>query len=323
MSRRPIAELTEQDSVSQVFLVAEKQLRTNRQGNPYVMLRLADATGYLTAMLWNATEKVASLVEAGGYARVQGTLQRYNGALQMIAVRIDPVDAKDVDEKGFLAAPSANSAQYLEELRDMLGSIADEPLRTLGQAFLADETFLTEFALAPAGIKNHHAYPGGLLEHVVQVMKLAAAIAPLYPQLDRDLLAMGAFLHDVGKLRELSYQREMGYTDEGQLIGHQVIGTWMLDRKIAEVEALTGQTFPAETRVHLLHLILSHHGEIALGAVKLPMTLEALVLHAVDNLDSKVHAVTQMLEQDPASDSRWTNFYPNWDRKFYKKAKKG
>lgn len=323
MSRRPIAELTEQDAVNQVFLVVEKNVRTNRQGNPYLLLRLADASGYLTTMLWNATEKVAGLVEAGGYAKVQGTLQRYNGQLQMIAVRIDPVDAASVDESEFRAAPSADSGRLLQELQAMLAAVEDPAMKTLGEVFLADESFLTEFSLAPAGIKNHHAYPGGLLEHVVQVMKLALAIAPLYPQLDRDLLTMGAFLHDVGKLRELNYQRELGYTDEGQLVGHQVIGTWTLDRKISEVEAITGEPFPAETRLHLVHLILSHHGEIALGAVKLPMTLEALVLHVVDNLDSKVHAVTQLLDQDPASDSRWTTFYPSWDRKFYKKAKKG
>ena len=137
---------------------------------------------------------------------------------------------------------------------------------------------MAKFAMAPAGTKNHHAYHGGLLEHVVNLMEVVLRVSPCYPQIDRDLLLMGAFLHDLGKIDELSYDRGLSYSDEGQLIGHLVMAVAMLDQKVAEAEKLSGEPIPAETVLRLKHMIVSHHGEYAFGSPKLPMTLEAVAL---------------------------------------------
>jgi len=181
---------------------------------------------------------------------------------------------------------------------------------------------MARFARAPAGVKNHHAYYGGLLEHVVNLMEVVLRISPCYPQIGRDLLLMGAFLHDVGKTDELAYERELAYTDEGQLIGHLVMAVGMLDAKVAEAEKLAGEPIPAEIVLRLKHMLVSHHGKYEFGSPKLPMTLEAVALYCLDNLDAKVNAFQQLLRDDPNVDSPWTGFNANLSRKLFKGAGK-
>jgi 3'-5' exoribonuclease len=203
----------------------------------------------------------------------------------------------------------------------MLRAVEDPALRNLAECFLIDEGFLAKLNLAPAGTKNHHAYHGGLLEHIVTLMELVLRIAPGYPQLNRDLLLLGAFLHDLGKIDELSYQRGLGYTDEGQLIGHMTIAVELLDAKIAEAERLAGEPFPRETVLRLKHMILSHHGEYGFGSPKLPMTIEAIALFCLDNLDAKINSFWQLMQDDPNTDSPWTVYQPNLERKLFKGTK--
>src|SRR5205085_4692970 len=183
---------------------------------------------------------------------------------------------------------------------------------------LMDDHFVEGLCKAPAGIRNHHAYLGGLLEHVVQLLDVADRVLPLYPQLDRDLLLTGIFLHDVGKVRELSYGRVFSYTDEGQLIGHLVIGVEMLNERAARVPDLTGEPFPAELLLRLKHMIVSHHGSLEFGSPKLPMTPEAIALHYLDNLDAKIHTFTREIRDDPSRESSWTPFIQNLGRRLFK-----
>jgi 3'-5' exoribonuclease len=167
-------------------------------------------------------------------------------------------------------------------------------------------------------VKNHHAYPGGLLEHVVNLMEVITRIADCYPVLDQDLLLMGALIHDMGKIQELSYDKSFAYTDEGQLLGHVVIGVGMLEQKVREAERLSGEEFPAETTLRLKHMIISHHGQYEFGSPKLPMTLEAVALHHLDNLDAKVHSFQQLMRDDANVDSPWTAYHQSLSRKLYK-----
>ncbi len=201
----------------------------------------------------------------------------------------------------------------------MLRGIGDDHLRVLAECFLIDESLMDKFTRAPAAIKNHHAYHGGLLEHVVSLMDLCAVVAPQYPEIDADLLALGAFLHDIGKIDELTYDRELAYSDAGQLIGHLIIGVELLEQKIRESEALSGEPFPEELRLQLKHMILSHHGQYEFGSPKLPMTIEAMVLHFLDNMDAKIHAFSQLIATDINADSNWTAYQPNLGRKIYKR----
>ena len=188
MARRFINQLGEHETVDQVFLVSDKQLRTNRNGNLYLQLRLTDRTGSMTAMLWNANDQVYGSFDNGAYVRVQATTQFYNGALQMIAQRLERVDALTVDETEFQTLASTDIDQLASRLAVMLRGVKNYHLRCLAECFLMDEQFMDKFLRAPAGVKNHHAYHGGLIEHVVSLMGLTAAVAPLYPDIDADLL---------------------------------------------------------------------------------------------------------------------------------------
>ena len=318
MSRRFIAQLTEHENIDQVFLVADKQLRANRQGNLYLQLRLSDKTGALNAMLWNANETLYGSFDNGDYLRVKGTTQVHNGSLQMIANRIERADPSTVDETDFVTLNNDSIDQMADRLAAMLRGVRNHHLRGLAEVFLIDETFMAKFCTAPAGVKNHHAYRGGLLEHVVSLMEVCAVVAPRYAGLDPDLLLLGAFLHDAGKTDELTYERELGYSDEGQLIGHLVMGVGLLDHKVAEAEKLSGEPFPRELHLRLKHMIVSHHGEYEFGSPKVPMTLEAVALHFLDNLDAKMHNLSQLMREDANSDSAWTPYQASLGRKLFK-----
>jgi 3'-5' exoribonuclease len=318
MARRFISQLGERENVDEVYLASEKQLRANRNGNLYLQLRLADRTGSLTAMMWNANDHIYRGFENGDYLRVQGVTQFYNGTLQIIASRIERLASESIDESDFATLSSADIDRLAARLSEMLRSVADQHLRGLAECFLVDESIMENFVNAPAGVKNHHAYRGGLLEHVVNLMELASLVAGRYPEIDGDLLTLGAFLHDLGKVRELTYERELGYSDEGQLIGHMVIAAAMLDDKVREAQDLLGEPFPDELALRLKHMIVSHHGEYEYGSPKLPMTPEAIALHYLDNLDAKLHAVAHLIRTDANTDSNWTPYQSGLGRKLYK-----
>lgn len=318
MARRFVDTLAEHETVDQVYRIADKQLRANRNGNLYLQLRLADAGGVVTGMLWNANDKLVASFEAGDYCRVQGATQVYNGAMQMIVSRIDRVDPATIDPAEFEEQVSVDVASMLTRVRELLDQVADPHLRAVGQAFLADEAFVAKFRDAPAGMKNHHAYRGGLLEHVLSMMELVKIVAPRYPQVPADLLLLGAFLHDIGKVDELTYQRDFGYSDEGQLVGHIVMGIGLLDAKVFDAERATGTKFPQDLLLRLKHMIVSHHGEYEFGSPKVPMTLEAVALHLLDNLDAKLHSFHRLMQDDPSTDSRWTSYQASLGRKLYR-----
>jgi 3'-5' exoribonuclease len=179
---------------------------------------------------------------------------------------------------------------------------------------------MRDFCRAPAGVRMHHAYVGGLLEHVVTLLEAADRIAPLYPELNRDLLLMGVFLHDLGKVRELSFDRGLSYTDEGQLVGHIVLGVELLAEKVRQAAELTGEPFPPELLLRLRHLIVSHHGALEFGSPVVPMTPEAIALHYLDNLDAKVHSFTRDIREDRGT-SAWTPYSNQTQRRLFKGEK--
>ncbi|MEN6458482.1 MAG: HD domain-containing protein [Thermoguttaceae bacterium] len=318
MPRRYVNELSHQEPIDQVFVVGEKQLRPNRNGNLYLQVMLSDRTGQIAARLWNANETIYKSFQNGDYVRVEGTAQQYQGAMQIIAVKLRRVDGAEVDEADFAPVPAVAVDKLALRMSELIRSISDPELRTLAECFLMDEPFMAKLALAPAGTKNHHAYLGGLLQHMVTVMELADRVSPCYPQISRDLLLMGAFLHDLGKTGELCPDHGISYTDEGQLIGHLVMAVEMLDAKAAEAEKLSGEPISRETLLRLKHMILSHHGEYAFGSPKLPMTLEAVTLAFLDNLDAKINTFCQLMQDDPNVDSPWTTYNANLERKLYK-----
>jgi 3'-5' exoribonuclease len=318
MPRRYIHQLADGDSLDDVFLVSDKQVRANRQGNSFLQLELRDRSGAITGRLWNAGENVARTFEAGAFLHVRGKVQMYQGGLQVILTHINPAPAGTFDPGDFLPHTEQNLAQLQEKLRASLRRVANPHLKALADVFLLDEAFLHAFSRCPAGVRHHHAYVGGLLEHVVTLLDAAERLLPLYPDVDKDLVLLGVFLHDVGKVRELTYDRAFSYTDEGQLIGHLVIGVEMLNERLKEVEHFTNEPFPKELALRLKHMIVSHNGSYEFGSPKLPMTPEALALHLLDTFDSKVHGLTREIREDRNTTPAWTPFNPQTQRKLFK-----
>ena len=318
MSRRYVKQLAHQEAVDEVFLASGKQLRPNRSGNLYLQVELSDRSGSIGARMWNASEGVYKSFNDGDYVRVAGTAQLFQGAMQLIATSVSKVDPAEVDEDEFLLLPPVEADKLVARLTEIVRGMTNPHLQTLAECFLVDESFMAKFTRAPAGIKNHHAYQGGLLQHTVNLMEVVLRISPCYPQIDRDLLLTGAFLHDMGKIDELSYDREMAYSSEGQLIGHVVMAVGMLEAKLAEAERLSGETMPDETALRIKHMLVSHHGEYEHGSPRLPMTLEAMALYMLDNLDAKIDSFGQLLSDDPNVDSPWTHYHANIGRKLFK-----
>ena len=318
MTRRYVCDLREQEPVAETFRVTGKQLRPNRNGNLYLQMELSDRTGSIPTRMWNATEDIYRTFENGDYIRVEGTTQLFQGAMQLIATHVTPLEPGEVNEEEFLALTPADIERLRGRLVAILRNLSDPELVTLAECFLMDEPFMGKFCRAPAGIKLHHAYQGGLLEHVVNLMDAASRVAPCYPQIDADLLVTGAFLHDRAKIDELVYDRDMAYSDEVQLVGHLVMAVSMLEANVREAEKLSGEPIGREKVLRLKHMIVSHHGQYEYGSPKLPMTLEALALYYLDNLDAKVFSFQQQLRDDPNVDSPWTLYNQNMGRKLFK-----
>src|SRR3954454_13396828 len=316
--RRYVQQLADGDSVEEVFRVVDKQVRANRNAQTYLQLELRDRTGSISARLWNVGPHLIRTFETGDFLLVKGKVQLFQGALQMILSHIDRVPPEKVELDDFLPHTEQDVSKLYERLRGILMRLGNPHLRALAECFLMDEKFVQAFCKAPAGIRVHHAYLGGLLEHVVTILDAADRIAPLYPELDRDLLLMGVFLHDLGKVRELTYDRSFGYSDEGQLLGHLVIGVEMLSERVRRVPDLTGEPFPAELLLRLKHMILSHHGSHEHGSPKVPMTPEAIALHLLENFDAKVHSFTRDIREDRNSPSAWTPFNQALQRRLFK-----
>ncbi len=318
--RKYINQLRDNEPVDEVFQITEKQLRPNKNGTLYMQFNLSDKTGMVGGRLWNATEEQFYQFDNNDYIRAEGTTQRFQGAIQFIGKRLTKVDAATVAEDEFVRFNAVDIPKLKSRLQEMLRSMTDGDLLYLADSFLIDEDFMAKFCKAPAGVKLHHAYPGGLLEHSVTMMELALRIFPQYGEkvLNRDMLLIGAFLHDIGKTQELSFENETLYTDKGQLLGHPQIGIEILHDKIREAEKLSGEKFNPKTAMLLKHLLISHHGTYENQSAKLPMTLESLALHYIDSLDSKLAEFRKYMLDDPNVGSPWTNYIPAIERKLYK-----
>ena len=323
MTRRAIQLLTDGENLDEVYMVADKQLRTNRTGSFYLQVELRDRTGAITARLWNANEPQFRSFNEGDFLRIKGKVQLFQGALQVLFTQFERIEPTKVALEEFVPRVEQDINKLFDRLRQYLVKLGDPHLRALAECFLIDDAFVSAFCKSPAGIRNHHAYIGGLLEHVVTMLDVADRVAPLYPELSRDVLMMGVFLHDIGKTRELSCDSVFGYSDEGQLIGHIDIGVEMLTEKIARVPDLTGEPFPRELFLRLKHLIVSHHGSYEFGSPRLPMTPEAIALHHLDNLDAKLHSFLRDIREDRNTTSAWTPYNQSIQRRLFKGLRDG
>ena len=290
-----IADLTakENQCITGFFAAANRQLRTKSDGSSYLSLTLSDATGQIEARMWES--KDAGEFRSGDIVKLRATVCRYQEKLQLKIDKLrraDPVlDAGEYDLGDFVPKTSCDIDLLWSRLAGCVASFTDPDLQALLQLFLADPSIAEPLREAPAAKALHHAWIGGLLEHIVALLDLCELTAAHYNAagdqlIHRDLLLAGAILHDIGKLHELRWGTSFSYSTEGQLLGHISIGAAMIDRKLAELP-----NFPPRLRTLLLHIVLSHHGRLEFGSPKLPMTPEALLFHYLDDLEAKMQTL--------------------------------
>ncbi|HEX4156096.1 MAG TPA: HD domain-containing protein [Acidobacteriaceae bacterium] len=288
----------ENQSVTSYFCLSMLSLRERKSGDgQYLALTLADKTGQLEARMWEEFAAVLETCAEGCYVKAQGQISKYQGKFQITLTKMRAAAESEVDAADFVPATEFDVAEMMAELRGYVEEFRSAPLRALVLRFLDDPAVGAAFQQAPAAKRLHHAWLGGLLEHVLALVRVCRGVAPFYPEVDRDLLVTGAILHDIGKVRELSWRTSFSYTLEGQLIGHISIAQRMLAETIAGMDAEARESaaaeggeaalFPEPLRVLVEHMILAHHGKLEFGSPKLPMTPEAMLLSALDDLEAK------------------------------------
>jgi len=297
-----VADLEPNQTITTFFLVWEKEVRKTREGKPFLRLELGDRTGTIEARMWENFEDAAATINRDDFIRVQGRVELYRERPQIALDRLRKAEAKEIEPRDFFPHTREDIDELTRRLTAFVEEVKNPWIRRLLADLLADEEIAEKLKQAPAAKMMHHAYRGGLLEHIVSLCGLCCAVASQYPGLDADLLLAGALLHDLGKIDEFSYERSIGYSTEGRLLGHIAIGLAILRKK---VEAIEG--FPRDLATLLEHLVLSHHGQYEYGSPCLPAFPEALVFHYLDDLDSKMGAMRATLEDSVGADmwSAW------------------
>ncbi|MGA2265465.1 MAG: HD domain-containing protein [Phycisphaerae bacterium] len=320
-NRRYVNQLMAGETLDQVFLVRDKDLRTTKAGGLYLQCTLADKGGTLAARMWQISESIYNAVPVDGFLQVKGRTEEYRGTLQLIIDACRPWPAEKVDLADFLPVTKQDVEAMWGELTEILRGIKNDPIRLLIKKFIEDQDFVAAFKRSPAALQLHHAFIGGLLEHTLATMRVAKALLPLYPAVNPDLVLAGMFLHDIGKTAELTAGTSMAYTDRGQLVGHVTLAAVWVAQKAAAVAAETGEPFPAKTLDLLQHIIVSHHGQLEFGAPRLPAIPEAFFVHYVDNLDAKLFITTKAIESDPDPNTSFTSYLPSLETRIYKRSK--
>lgn len=285
--RRFIRDLGPNERFEGAFCISNAQLAVTRNGEPYLACLLSDKTGQVPARRWSFSPEEFKRLPVEGFVRAEGRTQPFKGELQLIVDAIEGIEPSPDQLRDLLPSSSRPAEEMFAELKAILETIEHPAMKALVQAYLDDEMLMSQFRQAPAAKMMHHAYIGGLLEHTLALLKLANVVCPLYPKINRDIVLVGLFLHDIGKTRELNWDGAFTYTDRGELIGHIVEGALMLHDKAQHVMRTSGVRFPKNAITVLQHIILSHHGEPEFGAAKIPSTPEAILVSLLDNVDAK------------------------------------
>src|SRR5271169_77455 len=295
--------------ITSSFVVASKQVKPKKTGEPYLALTLGDRSGLIEAKMWDNVEDCLNAFEADDFVKIKGLLNKYKNRFQITIHKIRKLGDAEIDFADYLPKTTKDIGELWQTLAGFVGTFQNPHLKALVEAFMADPEIAEAYRNAPAAKTLHHAYIGGLLDHVVSLCRSCDLICRNYPQINRDLLLTGAFLHDIGKIHELTYNRSFSYTTRGQLLGHMIIELEMLHAKLALVPG-----FPDELKTLVEHLIISHHGQYEFGSPKLPMFPEALMLHYLDDLDSKMESMRAQFERESEVETAWTSYNPSLAR---------
>jgi 3'-5' exoribonuclease len=311
-----VNELEPNQVVTTSFLVQSKEIRQKKTGEPFLSLMLSDRTGELDAKMWDNVPEVMNAFERDDFVKVKGLVQVFQNRRQLTIHKMRRLDESEVEFADYFPASKRDPEAMWRDLRDLVTSMSNPHLTALLNSLLDDEEIGRRFKLAPAAKAIHHAYLGGLIEHVLSVSALARMAATHYPDVDLDLLLTGVVLHDIGKIYELSYDRGFGYTSEGQLLGHMMLALRMIADKLANLP-----DFPKPLRSLVEHMIVSHHGQLEFGSPKVPLFQEALLLHYLDDLDSKMECMRAAVERDRLVEGCFTSYVSSMSRVVLKKGK--
>jgi 3'-5' exoribonuclease len=302
--------------ITSTFVVVSKQVKPKKTGEPYLALILGDRSGQIEAKMWDNVEDFIAAFEQDDFLKVKGLVNKYKNRFQLTIHKLRRMQDAEVDFSDYLPKTTKDIDELWQTLTSFVATFENPFLKSLVDLFLNDSEISDRYRIAPAAKTLHHAYIGGLLDHVVSLFRSCDLMCRNYPQINRDLLLTGAFLHDVGKVYELTYNRSFSYSTRGQLLGHMVIELEMLQTKLA---LLPG--FPPDLKTLLEHLIISHHGQYEFGSPKLPMFPEALMLHYLDDLDSKMEAMRAQFEREADLEGPWSSYNASMGRPLLNSAK--
>jgi 3'-5' exoribonuclease len=305
-------ELRSGQTVKEVFVLSWKSIKDKKDGGVFAVLEFSDRSGTIQGIAWDNVVENVNVLSVGDFVFVVGNVNEYNDRLQIVVNSIKRIDDDEISPKDFLPCAEENIDLAFNEINDFRNNIKDAHLKQLLDAFFRDRDFIEKFKLAPAAKRVHHAYIGGLVVHTRNVLKLIDKVNGVYADLNLDLLITAGILHDIGKIYEYTYTRNIDFSTQGRMFGHIVIGYELIADRIKQIP-----DFPESLKLRLLHMILSHHGEYEWGSPKQPSFLEALILHFLDNLDSKVDIMTSARKKNKGMEKDWSDYHPFLEREIY------
>ena len=305
-------ELRSGQTVKEVFVLSWKSIKDKKDGGVFAVLEFSDRSGTIQGIAWDNVVESVSVLSVGDFVFVVGNVNEYNDRLQIVVNSIKRIDEDGINPKDFLPCAEEDIDHAFSEINDFRNNIKDAHLKQILDAFFKDRDFIEKFKLAPAAKRVHHAYIGGLVVHTRNILKLIDKVNGVYAGLNLDLLITAGILHDIGKVYEYTYTRNIDFSTQGRMFGHIVIGYELIADKIKQIPG-----FPESLKLRLLHMILSHHGEYEWGSPKQPSFLEALILHFLDNLDSKVEIMTSARKKNKGMEKDWSDYHPFLEREIY------
>lgn len=311
MEKQTVRDLKDKDSVDSLFLIKEKNVSVGKNGRPFMSLVLGDQTGSIDARVWDRVEELNQEFESGDVVKVKGLIQIFQNRKQLIVHRVEKPDQSTVQIEDFIPASGKNTDDMFMELLVIVRSMKNDHLRQLTLDVIEDPEIKPLFMNAPAAKTIHHAWRGGLLEHILSISKILEFLASHYDSLNRDLLLFGGIFHDIGKVWELSYEGALGYTDKGRLLGHMLLACELVEKKASRILG-----FPEDLKDMCKHIILSHHGKLEYGSPKRPKFMEAMLVAMVDDLDSKMNTIQTFIENERNVGDKWSRYHELFDRYF-------
>jgi 3'-5' exoribonuclease len=308
MKKQFVNQLQEGDVVNDYFIAVRKDLRSKQDGGLFLGMVFKDKTGDVGGIMWNNAANTAQRFNPGDVVNIRGKVNVYQNRLQIRVEEVLPMREEEYDPKD-LVLVSTSAAEDATELQKILETVQNPHLKQLVDLFFGDADFVKRFSNAAAAKKWHHEYQGGLVRHCYEMARIAETMCELYPEIDRDLLLVGVFIHDIGKLEELSHDLYSDYTTAGKLLGHLQMGADMVTARVQQIP-----DFPEKLRLQLIHFVMSHHGELQFGSPVVPKTLEAIVLHHIDNLDAQAAAFTRIIREAKDRSQEWSDYQPLIER---------